>query len=44
MRSSVHVANKKKDTIIIGEDTTQKFDGTTLTAEKMYPVNCTENN
>ena len=35
---------KKKKTIIIGEDTTQKLDGNTLTAEKMYPINCTENN
>ena len=35
---------RKKGTIIIGEDTTQKLDGPTLTAEKMYPINCTENN
>ena len=32
--SSVHVDNKKKDILILGEDPTQGLDETTLTAEK----------
>ena len=34
MSSSVHVDNMKKDILILGEGSTQKLDGTTLTAEK----------
>ena len=44
MSSSVHIDNKKKDILILGEGITQGLDGTTLTAEKMYSVNFTENN
>ena len=33
MSSSVHVDNKKKDILILGESPTQGLDGTTLTAE-----------
>ena len=34
MSSSVHIDNKKKDILILGESCTQGLDGTTLTAEK----------
>ena len=44
MSSSIHVDNKKKDILIIGEGITQGLDGATLTTEKMYPVKFTENN
>ena len=44
MTSSIHVDNKKKDILILGEGPTQGFDGTTLTAERMYTINFTENN
>ena len=42
--SSVHVDNKKKDIIILGDCATQGLDGTTLTAEKMYSINFIKNN
>ena len=44
MSSSVHANNKKKDILIICEGPTQGLYGTTLTAEKKYPINFTENN
>ena len=44
MTSSVHVDNKKNDILVLGEGTTQGLDGTTLTAEKKYSINFTENN
>ena len=44
MRSSVHVDNKKKYILILGKAPTQGLDGTTLTAEKLYSINVTENN
>ena len=44
MSSSVHVDNKKKYILILGEGPTQRLDGTTLTAEKKYLINFTENN
>ena len=34
MSSSVHVDNKKKDILILGEVSTQGLDDTTLTADK----------
>ena len=34
MSSSVHVDNKKKDIVILGEGITQGLDHTTITAEK----------
>ena len=40
---SVHVDNKKKDIAIIGEGTTQGLYCTTMTAEKDYSINFTEN-
>ena len=42
MSSSVHVDNKKKDILILGEGSTQGLDGTTLTAEKNYSINFTK--
>ena len=44
MNSAVHVDNKKKDILILGKGPTKGFDGTTLTAEKLYPINFTEKN
>ena len=44
MSSSVHVDNKKKYILVLGEEPTQGLDGTTLTAEKKYSINSTENN
>ena len=34
MSSSVHIDNKKKDILILGEGSTQGLDDTALTAEK----------
>ena len=42
MSSSVHVDNKGKDILILGEVTTQGLDDTTLTAETKYPINFTQ--
>ena len=44
MSSSVHANNKTKNILILGEDITQGLDDTTLTAEKNYSINFTENN
>ena len=33
MNSSVHIDNKKKDTLILGKGPTQELDGTTLTTD-----------
>ena len=44
MSYSVHVDNKKKDILILGEGPTQGLDGATLTAEKKYSINFRENN
>ena len=41
MSSSVHVDNKKKYILILGEGPMQGLDGTTLTTEKNYSINCT---
>ena len=42
MSSSMHVDNKRKDILILGEEPIQKFDDTTLTAEAKYPINFTQ--
>ena len=42
MRSSVHVDNKGKDILILGEGPTQGLDNNTLTAEAKYPINFTK--
>ena len=44
MISSVHVDNKNKDIIIIGEGPTQELDDTTLTAEAEYANNFAQSN
>ena len=42
MSSSVHVDNKRKDILILGEGPTQGLDDTALTAEAKYPINLTQ--
>ena len=42
MRSSVHVDNKRKDILILGEGPTQGLGDTTLTAEANFPVSFTQ--
>ena len=42
MSSSVHVDNKEKDILILGEGPTQGLDGTAFTAEAKYPINFTQ--
>ena len=45
MSSSVHIDNKGKDILILGEGPTQGLlDDTTLTAEAIYPINFTQPN
>ena len=45
MNSSVHVNGKKKDILIFDEGPMQRLDDTTsLTAEKSYSINFSENN
>ena len=41
MSSSVHVDNKRKDILILGEGPTQRLNHT-LTAEAKYPINFTQ--
>ena len=42
MSSSVHIDNKAKDILVLGEGSTQGLDDTTLTAETKYPINFTQ--
>ena len=42
MSSSVHIDNKSKDILILGEGPTQGLEDTTLTAETKYPINFTQ--
>ena len=42
MISSLHVDNKEKDILILGEEPTQGLDDTTLTAEAIYLINFTQ--
>ena len=42
MSSSVHIDNKNKDILILGEELTQGLDDTTLTTEAKYPINFTQ--
>ena len=39
MRVFVHIDNKSKNILILGEGPKQKSDDTTLTAEAKYPIN-----
>ena len=41
MSSSVHIDDKVKVILILGEVPTQGLDDTTLTAEAIYPINLT---
>ena len=43
MSSSTKIDNRKKDILILGEDPTQELEHT-LSAEKLYSINFTENN
>ena len=38
MSLPVHIDNKNKDTLILGEGSTQGLNDTTLTAEAKYPI------
>ena len=42
MSSTVHIDNKNRDILILGEGPTQGLDDNTLTAEAKYPVNFTQ--
>ena len=42
MSSSVHIDDKNKDILIIGERPTQGLDGTILRAEAKYPIHFTQ--
>ena len=42
MNSSVHIDNKRKYILVLGEGPTQGLDDTTLTAEAKYPINFTQ--
>ena len=44
MSSSVHIDDKGKDILILGEGSAQGLDDTTLTAEAIYPINFTQAN
>ena len=44
LSSPVHINNKIKDILILGEGPTQGLDDTTLTAEAIYPINFTQPN
>ena len=42
MSSFVHIDNKNKDILILGERPTQELNDTTLTAEAKNPINFTQ--
>ena len=42
MSSPVHIDNKQKNTLILGEGPMQGLDNTTLTAKAKYAINFTE--
>ena len=44
MSSSVHVDNKEKDILILGEGPMQGLDDIALKAEAKYPINVTQSN
>ena len=41
MSSYVHIDNKNKDILILGDGPTERLDDTTLTAETKYPIDLT---
>ena len=44
MNSSVHIDNKFKDILILGEGSIQGLEDTILTAEAIYPINFAQSN
>ena len=44
MNSTVHIDNKGKDILILGDGPTQRLVGTTFTAEDRYSMNFTQSN
>ena len=42
MSSSVHINNKNKDILILGEGPKQALDDTALTAEAKHPIHFTQ--
>ena len=42
MGLSVHIYNKNKDSLILGEGPAQGLDNTTVTADSEYPINFTQ--
>ena len=42
MSSSMHIDNKNKDILMLGEGPTQRLDDTTLTTEAKYPIKFTQ--
>ena len=42
LSSYVHIGNKGKDILVLGEGPTQGLDDTTLTTEAKYPINFTQ--
>ena len=44
MSSSSHANNKKNNILVVGKDFVQGINGTTIYAEKLYPINFTEKN
>ena len=44
MSLSVHIDNKRKDILILGEGPTQGLDDTTLAAKAKHPINFTQSN
>ena len=42
MNSSMHVDNKKKNILVLGEESTQGLYNTTITVEDKYPIHLTE--
>ena len=42
MSSYVHIDNKNKDIIILGEEPTQGLNDITLTTEEKYPISFTQ--
>ena len=42
MDLSVHIYNKNKDSLILGEGPAQGLDNTTVTADSEYPINFTQ--
>ena len=42
MGLSVHIYNKNKDSLILGEGPAQGLDNTTVTADAEYPINFTQ--